>query len=52
MRLSFKDTHCCVKAVYTRPQMKKQRQLLCQHRSVQSKLWFGQWSCMDARVGL
>ena len=25
--------------------------LLCQPRSVQSKLWFFQWSCMDVRVG-
>ena len=26
--------------------------LLCQQRSVYSRLWFSQWSCMDARVGL
>ena len=26
--------------------------LLCQQRSVQSRLWFFQWSCMDVRVGL
>ena len=25
---------------------------LCQQRSVQSRLWFSQWSCMDVRVGL
>ena len=26
--------------------------LLCQLRSVQSRLWFFLWSCMDVRVGL
>ena len=26
--------------------------LLCQQRSVDSKLWFFQYSCMDVRVGL
>ena len=26
--------------------------LLCQQRSVWSRLWFFQWSCMDVRVGL
>ena len=26
--------------------------LLCQQRSVQSRLWFFQWSCMDMIVGL
>ena len=26
--------------------------LLCQQRSVYSRLWFFQWSCMDVRVGL
>ena len=26
--------------------------LLCQQRSVSSRLWFFQWSCMDVRVGL
>ena len=25
---------------------------ICQQRSVQSRLWFFQWSCMDVRVGL
>ena len=25
--------------------------LLCQQRSIYSKLWFFQWSCMDVRVG-
>ena len=30
----------------------KKQTLLCQQRSVQSKLWFFQWSCMDVRVGL
>ena len=34
-----------------RQHIKKQR-LLCQQRSVQSRLWFFQWSCMDVRVGL
>ena len=24
----------------------------CQHRSIWSRLWFFQWSCMDVRVGL
>ena len=35
-----------------RQHIKKQRHLLCQQRSVWSKLWFFQWSCMDVRVGL
>ena len=26
--------------------------LLCQRKSVSSRLWFFQWSCMDVRVGL
>ena len=26
--------------------------LLCQQRSIWSRLWFFQWSCMDVRVGL
>ena len=26
--------------------------MLCQQRSIWSKLWFFQWSCMDVRVGL
>ena len=26
--------------------------LLCQQRSVESRLWFFLWSCMDVRVGL
>ena len=30
----------------------KSRGILCQQRSIQSKLWFFQWSCMDVRVGL
>ena len=25
---------------------------ICQQRSIQSRLWFFQWSCMDMRVGL
>ena len=30
----------------------KAETLLCQQRSVQSRLWFFLWSCMDVRVGL
>ena len=30
----------------------KSETLLCQQRSVQSRLWFFQWSCMDMIVGL
>ena len=26
--------------------------LLCQQRSVWSRVWFSQWSCMDVRFGL
>ena len=26
--------------------------LLCQQKSISSRLWFFQWSCMDVRVGL
>ena len=29
----------------------KSRDTLCQQRSVWSRLWFFQWSCMDVRVG-
>ena len=32
--------------------MLKAEILLCQQRSVYSRLWFFQWSCMDVRVGL
>ena len=32
--------------------IKKQRHYFCQQRSVLSRLWFLQWSCMDVRVGL
>ena len=30
----------------------KSRDLLCQQRSISSRLWFFQWSCMDVKVGL
>ena len=30
----------------------KSRDLLCQQRSIYSKLWLFQWSCMDVRVEL
>ena len=30
----------------------KSRELLCQQRSIYSRPWFFQWSCMDVRVGL
>ena len=30
----------------------KKQTLLCQQRSVWSRLWFFQWSCMNVRVGL
>ena len=30
----------------------KAETLLCQQRSVKSRLWFFQWSCMDVTVGL
>ena len=30
----------------------KSETLLCQQRSIWSRLWFFQWSCMDVRVGL
>ena len=30
----------------------KSRDMLCQQRSVWSRLWFFQWLCMDVRVGL
>ena len=32
--------------------MLKAEILLCQQRSVYSRLWFFLWSCMDVRVGL
>ena len=30
----------------------KSRDILCQQKSISSKLWFFQLSCMDVRVGL
>ena len=30
----------------------KSRDIICQQRSVKSRLWFFLWSCMDVRVGL
>ena len=30
----------------------KSETLLCQQRSIQPRLWFFLWSCMDVRVGL
>ena len=30
----------------------KSRDITCQQRSVWSRLWFFQWSCMDVSVGL
>ena len=30
----------------------KRRDINCQQRSIWSRLWFFQWSCMDERVGL
>ena len=30
----------------------KSRDITCQQRSIESRLWFFQWSCMDMRVGL
>ena len=30
----------------------KSKDIICQQRSILSRLWFFQWSCMDARVGL
>ena len=30
----------------------KSRDIRCQQRSIWSRLWFFQWSCMDVRVGL
>ena len=32
--------------------LKNRETLLCQQRSVWSRLWFFQWSCMDVSVGL
>ena len=32
-------------------QTEKAEKLLCWQRSIQSKLWFIQWSCMDVRAG-
>ena len=31
---------------------KRIKYLLCQQRSIYSRLWFFQWSCMDVRGGL
>ena len=30
----------------------KSRNIICQQRSILSRLWFFLWSCMDVRVGL
>ena len=35
-----------------RQHIKKTETLFCQQRSVWSRLWFFQWSCMNVRVGL
>ena len=29
----------------------KSRDITCLQKSIESKLWFFQWSCMDVRVG-
>ena len=39
-------------ALFIITQMWKAETLLCQQRSIYSRLWFFQWSCMDVRVGL
>ena len=30
----------------------KSRDIICQQRSIWSRLWFLQWSCMDVKIGL
>ena len=40
------------KAMTNQDSILKSRDILCQQRSVWSRLWFLQWSCMDVRVGL
>ena len=38
--------------IYEEAAYSKAETLLCQQRSIYSRLWFFQWSCMDVRVGL
>ena len=40
------------KSLKLQKKKKKAKALLYQQRSVWSRLWFFQWSCMDVRVGL
>ena len=40
-----------IKAMTYLDSILKNRDITCRHRSIKSKLWFFQWSCMDVRVG-
>ena len=41
-----------IKAMTNLDSIFKSRDLVCEQRSIQSKLWFFQYSCMGMRVGL
>ena len=47
-----RQLHLGRKAMTNLDSILKAETLLCQQRSVLSRLWFFQWSCMDVRVGL
>ena len=50
--MKLKDV-CSLEESYDKPRqyIKKQRHKFADKKSVQSKLWFFQWSCVDVRVG-
>ena len=49
----LKDAHSLERKLWpTYIAYSKTETLLCRLRSIESRLWFFQWSCMDVRVGL
>ena len=50
--MKLKDTCSLEEKLWPRQHIKKSEILLCQQRSILSRLWFFQWSCMDVTVGL
>ena len=45
-------TSQCITLKISKEYNEKAEPLLCQQKSVWSKLWIFQWSCMDVRIGL
>ena len=51
--MKLKDVHSFEEKLWpSQTACSKVETLLCQQRSIYSKLWFYQWSCVDVRVGL